>query len=215
MPRARPSRAAGRLAGSASRTGAPSTADMIVMAVGIRPNAGLARLAELNVNRGIVVDDRCSRASPASTPSANAPSTAAPATASSSRPTSRPACSPIIWPAAMRATPALCSRPISRSPASPCFRQAISLGDADTETDRAQGSRPASLSQARPQDDRLAGAVLVGDAQDALWYLDLIRSGADIAGLRDGLVFGRAFCEHAPERQRTRPVTASMCRAAA
>ncbi len=32
-------------------------ADMIVMAVGIRPNAGLARLAELDVNRGIVVDD--------------------------------------------------------------------------------------------------------------------------------------------------------------
>jgi nitrite reductase (NADH) large subunit len=44
-------------------------------------------------------------------------------------------------------------------------------------------------------EDRLTGAVLVGDTADALWYLDLIRSGTPIGGLRDGLVFGRAFAE--------------------
>lgn len=40
--------------------------------------------------------------------------------------------------------------------------------------------------------DRLRGAVLVGDTSDALWYLDLIRSGTDIKPLRDDLMFGRA-----------------------
>jgi nitrite reductase (NADH) large subunit len=47
-------------------------------------------------------------------------------------------------------------------------------------------------------DDRLKGAVLFGDTADGLWYLDLIRSGASIAAIRDDLVFGRALAERAP-----------------
>jgi nitrite reductase (NADH) large subunit len=38
--------------------------------------------------------------------------------------------------------------------------------------------------------DRLIGAVLVGDTRDALWYLDLIRSGRSVSGLRNDLMFG-------------------------
>jgi nitrite reductase (NADH) large subunit len=48
--------------------------------------------------------------------------------------------------------------------------------------------------------DRLVGAVLVGEADDALWYRDLIREGRDVAAIRDSLIFGRAFCENAAER---------------
>lgn len=43
------------------------------------------------------------------------------------------------------------------------------------------------------QGDRLTGAVLFGDTTDASWYLDLIRSGADISQLRDVLAFGSAL----------------------
>ena len=43
------------------------------------------------------------------------------------------------------------------------------------------------------QNDRLIGAVLVGEAADALWYRDLIRDGAPLGGLRDGLAFGRSL----------------------
>ena len=46
-------------------------------------------------------------------------------------------------------------------------------------------------------DGRLTGAVLFGDTADGLWYLDLIRSGASIAHIRDDLAFGRAFAERA------------------
>jgi nitrite reductase (NADH) large subunit len=35
--------------------------------------------------------------------------------------------------------------------------------------------------------------VLFGDTADGLWYLDLIRSAAPIADVRDDLVFGRAM----------------------
>ena len=45
--------------------------------------------------------------------------------------------------------------------------------------------------------DRLIGAVLFGDTADGLWYLDLIRTGASIAGLRDDLMFGRALATRA------------------
>ena len=47
---------------------------------------------------------------------------------------------------------------------------------------------------------RLAGAVLFGDTADGLWYLDLIRSGADIEDIRDDLAFGRALGGRAPTR---------------
>ena len=42
-------------------------------------------------------------------------------------------------------------------------------------------------------DGRLTGAVLVGDIADALWYLELIRSGGPIAGIRKDMMFGRSL----------------------
>ena len=41
----------------------------------------------------------------------------------------------------------------------------------------------------------LTGCVLYGETADGLWYLDLIRSGQPIETLRDDLIFGRALCE--------------------
>jgi nitrite reductase (NADH) large subunit len=40
---------------------------------------------------------------------------------------------------------------------------------------------------------KLAGAVLYGDTADALWYRDLIRSGEPVQSFRDDLAFGRAM----------------------
>jgi nitrite reductase (NADH) large subunit len=41
--------------------------------------------------------------------------------------------------------------------------------------------------------DRLVGAVLIGNTADGAWYADLMRSGQSIAAFRDDLAFGRAF----------------------
>jgi nitrite reductase (NADH) large subunit len=50
-------------------------------------------------------------------------------------------------------------------------------------------------------DGRLVGAVLFGDNVDGLWYLDLIRSGTSIEAIRDDLMFGRAMAERgAPKK---------------
>jgi nitrite reductase (NADH) large subunit len=43
------------------------------------------------------------------------------------------------------------------------------------------------------RNDKLAGAVLLGDTSDGHWYLDLIRSGDSVDAFRDDLVFGRAL----------------------
>ena len=42
---------------------------------------------------------------------------------------------------------------------------------------------------------RLIGAVLFGDTADALWYLDLIRTGEPTGRFRNELAFGRALAE--------------------
>jgi nitrite reductase (NADH) large subunit len=44
-------------------------------------------------------------------------------------------------------------------------------------------------------DGRLTGVVLVGDTQDALWYLDLIRTTASIEAIRGDIMFGRAIAQ--------------------
>ncbi|MFN4060331.1 MAG: nitrite reductase large subunit NirB [Paracoccus hibiscisoli] len=41
--------------------------------------------------------------------------------------------------------------------------------------------------------DRLIGAVMYGDTADGAWFFDKIRSGADITADRDTLIFGPAF----------------------
>ncbi|GGH44735.1 FAD-dependent oxidoreductase [Frigidibacter albus] len=41
--------------------------------------------------------------------------------------------------------------------------------------------------------DRLIGAVLYGDTADGSWFFDMIKQGKDVSGIRDTLIFGPAF----------------------
>ncbi len=45
------------------------------------------------------------------------------------------------------------------------------------------------------RDGKLVGTVLYGDVADGQWYLQLMRDKADVSGMRERLVFGRAFAE--------------------
>jgi nitrite reductase (NADH) large subunit len=47
------------------------------------------------------------------------------------------------------------------------------------------------------QNDRLAGTVLLGDARDGAWYADLMQRAQDICAMRQTLVFGRDFVTEA------------------
>lgn len=46
-------------------------------------------------------------------------------------------------------------------------------------------------------DDRLTGAVLLGDTTNGPWYSELIRSGTDISRFRDAVAFGKPYCNAA------------------
>jgi nitrite reductase (NADH) large subunit len=41
------------------------------------------------------------------------------------------------------------------------------------------------------KDDRVVGAVLVGDTRDGAWYFQLLRDAQDVSGIRDTLLFGQ------------------------
>jgi nitrite reductase (NADH) large subunit len=169
--------------------------DLVVMAAGIRPRAGLARLADLTVNRGIVVDDQLQ-------------TSAADVYAIGECAEHRGVCYGLVEPAYEQAH--VLARHLGGEETS--YKGSLlatnlkvsgvgvfSAGDFLG----ADGGEPIVLSDPEHgiyrklivKDGRIAGAVLLGDTGDALWYLDLIRSGAPIAAMREALVFGRAFCE--------------------
>jgi nitrite reductase (NADH) large subunit len=174
--------------------GTTIAADAVVVAVGIRANAALARTAGLEVGRGIVVDDHLE-------------TNAAGVHAIGECAEHRGCCYGLVEPAYEQAQ--LLARRLAGERASyPGSVLATNLkvsgvnvfsaGDflgATAEAEKIVLSDPAAgiykkLVIAR---GRLVGAVLFGDTADGLWYLDLIRTGSPVARLRDDLVFGRAL----------------------
>jgi nitrite reductase (NADH) large subunit len=171
-------------------------ADLVVMAVGIRPNTELALGAGLDVNRGIQVDDGLQ-------------TSLAGIHAIGECAEHRGVCYGLVEPAYEQA------RVLARRLAGD--RDAAYGGSVLATNLKVSGVHVFSAGDflGRPgshdivfsdpgldiykklviDGDRLVGAVLYGDTADGLWYLDLIRSGASVASIRDRLVFGRAVAE--------------------
>ena len=171
--------------------------DLVVVAVGIRPNIALARSAGVAINRGIVVDDRIET----SVPGIYAIGECA---------EHRGQCYGLVEPAyeqarVLAARLADAKSHISRQRAfdqSEGLRRQCFLGGRFSRCGR-HANRSCSPIRAVGTykklviaDDRLVGAVLFGDTADSLWYLDLIRSGRPISQFRNDLAFGRALAEH-------------------
>ena len=184
----------GRVEGVELRDGTTIAADAVVVAVGIRANAALARTAGLEVGRGIVVDDHLE-------------TNAAGVHAIGECAEHRGCCYGLVEPAYEQAQ--LLARRLAGERASyPGSVLATNLkvsgvnvfsaGDflgALAEAEEIVLSDPAAgvYKKLVIAHDRLVGAVLFGDTADGLWYLDLIRTGSPVARLRDDLVFGRAL----------------------
>ena len=170
-------------------------ADAVVFAAGIRPNISLARDAGIAVNRGIVVDDHLQT----SRPDVYAIGECA---------EHRGTCYGLVEPAYEQAR-VLAKHLAGRNDAYPGSVVSTNLKVSGVSVFSAGEFLPSDGQDCIVLNDaargvykklvvgqgRLAGAVLVGDTQDALWYLDLIRSGAPIAALRNDLMFGRAIAD--------------------
>lgn len=186
-----------RAEGVELRNGRILAADLVVMAVGIRPNAELAAVAGLLVNRGIVVDDGLE-------------TSAGGVFAIGECAEHRGQCYGLVEPAYEQA--AVLARRLAGAPASyagtvvaanlkvsgvDVFSAGDVLGQPGTEQVVLRDSGLGVYRKFVFAQDRLVGALLYGDTTDAPWYLDLIRAGRPIGPYRDDLAFGRAIVDRA------------------
>jgi nitrite reductase (NADH) large subunit len=194
----------GRVEGVALKDGRTIEADAVVVAIGIRPSAELARAAGIAVKRGIVVDDALETA-------------VAGIHAIGECAEHRGICYGLVEPAHEQAR-VLAERLSGRDARYAgsvlstnlkvsgvnVFSAGDFLGADGTEEIVLSDPGIGLYKKLVIADGRLIGAVLFGDTADGLWYFDLIRSGADIEAMRDDLAFGRALAE------RTQPAPARL-----
>jgi len=188
---------ADRAEGVALKDGRTLAADLVVVAVGISPKVELARTAGLRIGRGIVVDDHLET----SVRGIHAIGECA---------EHRGRCYGLVEPAYEQAQ-VLARRLAGENVAYPGSVLATNLKVSGVDVFSAgdflgaPGSEEITLSDPGLgtyrklviADGRLVGAVLYGDTADGPWFLDLIRSQANVEAFRDDLAFGRAFVERA------------------
>jgi len=171
------------------------TADIVVVAVGVKPNAEIAAAAGLAVNRGIVVDDRLATG-------------AADVFAIGECAEHRGVCYGLVEPANEQAqvlAARLCGREARYDGSINATNLKVSgvhvfsagdfLGAPGTESIVFADPGLGTYRKLVVGEGRLVGAVLYGDTADARWYLDLMRSGVAIGSFREDLIFGRALAE--------------------
>ena len=173
-------------------------ADLVCMAVGIRPETRLARDAGLEVARGITVDDRMRTSDPAIHALGE--------------------CvehdgqlfglvAPLYDQARVLAT-TLAGDQAAFQPVQTATKLKVTGCDLFSAGDFADAPGREDIVFRDPgrgiykrlilEGDRLIGAVMYGDTADGAWFFDKIRSGADISADRDTLIFGPAFAGGAP-----------------
>jgi nitrite reductase (NADH) large subunit len=177
------------------KDGGTIEADMVVVAVGIKPNTELAASAGLAVGRGIIVDDRLA-------------TDTADVFAIGECAEHRGVCYGLVEPAHEQAhvlAGRLAGRDLSYAGSINATNLKVSgvhvfsagdfLGGAGTEAIVFADPGLGNYRKLVVAGGRLVGVVLYGDTTDALWYLELIRSGSAIESLREDLIFGQALAE--------------------
>jgi nitrite reductase (NADH) large subunit len=172
-------------------------AEAVIFAAGIRPNVALAKDAGVPVNRGIVVNDQMQTGVPG-------------IYALGECAEHRGSCYGLVEPAYEQAR--VLARHLAGQDAAYAgsvlatnlkvsgvgvFSAGDFIASEGTETLVLNDAGRGTYKKLVIGDGRLTGAVLVGDTVDALWYLELIRSGEAISAIRDELMFGRAMASRA------------------
>ena len=174
-------------------------ADLVVMAVGIRPALGLAKEAGVKVNRGIVVG--------ADMRTDDADIFALGECAEASGQTFG-LVAPLYEMANIVAAQLAGDGKAAFNPSATATKLKVtginlfSAGDFSDAPDREEiVLRDASRGVYRRlvlKDNRLVGAVLYGDVSHGAWFFDLLKKSADISEHRDVLMFGPSFAGGAP-----------------
>ncbi len=183
-----------KVEGVALQDGTVIPAELVVIAIGVRPNTDLAAAAGLEIARGIVVDDALATSDPA-------------IFAIGECAEHRGQVYGLVEPAYEQAR-TLAARLTGRAAGYAGSLLATNLKVSGVgvfsagEFEAGEGAETVVLRDRGAgiyrkfvlREGRLAGCVLVGDTQGALFYLGLIRSQQDITPFRAELPFGEAYC---------------------
>ncbi|MDO9132829.1 nitrite reductase large subunit NirB [Hydrogenophaga sp.] len=176
------------------KDGTEVPADLVVMAVGIRPNTALAESMNLHVNKGIVVSDTLQTVTD--------PRIYAVGECAAHRGIAYGLVAPLFEQGKVLATH-LAEFGIGRYVGSltstklkvtgiDLFSAGNFTGGANTEEIVMSDPSGGVYKKLVIQDDKLVGACLYGDTVDGSWYFKLLRDGRSVADIRDKLMFGES-----------------------
>ncbi|MEO6338808.1 MAG: nitrite reductase large subunit NirB [Caulobacteraceae bacterium] len=185
----------GKVAGLRLKDGRTLPCDLLVMAVGIRPNMALAKAAGLETNRGVIVDDAM-RTSDAAIYAVGE--------CLEHRGQVYGLVAP-IWEMCRALAEALTDGEGVYTGSVLSTRLKVSGVDVFSAGRFAGGEgcedivfRDAGRGVYKRvvlEGGKVVGSVLFGDAADGGWYFELMRSGQDVADIRETLIFGQAVTE--------------------
>ncbi len=182
----------GRVTGVKFRDGQEIPADLVVMAVGIRPNYALAESAGIYCNKGIVVND---------TMQTYDPRVYAVGECVTHRGISYGLVAPLFEMAKVCATHlanfgiGLYKGSVTSTKLKVTGLDLFSAGDFtgndETEEIVLHDAVGGVYKKLVIKDDKIIGAVLYGDTTDGAWYFQMLRDGKAIHEIRDHLMFGQ------------------------
>ena len=184
----------GRVSKVEFKDGSHVPADLVVMAVGIRPNTQLAQSMGLHVDRGIVVSDTLQTVTD--------PRIYAVGECAAHRGIAYGLVAPLFEQGKVlanhlaefgigRYTGSLTSTKLKVTGID-LFSAGNFLGDDTTEEIVMSDPAGGIYKKLVIQGDKLVGACLYGDTVDGSWYFKLLRDGRSVADIRDKLMFGES-----------------------
>ncbi len=184
----------GRVRAVRFKDGTEVPADLVVMAVGIRPNVALAQTMRLHVNRGIVVNDTMQTTTDARVYAVGE--------CAEHRGVAYGLVAPLFEQGKVAANH-LAEFGIGRYQGSltstklkvtgiDLFSAGDFMGGAGTEEIVMSDPGAGLYKKLVLKDDKLVGACLYGNTVDGSWYFKLLRDGRPVSDLRDKLMFGES-----------------------
>ena len=205
-----------RVTGLRFKDGSTVDADLLVMAVGIKPNFELAQQSGLHCERGLVVND---------TMQTYDPRIYAVGECVQHRGIAYGLVAPLFEQAKVAANH-LVEHGIGRYEGTvtstklkvtgiELFSAGDFIGDEDSEEMVFQDVAGGTYKKLVIKDNKIIGAVLYGDTIDGTWYFQMMKDGTDISAFRNTLLFGQAHLGDSGHGEETRvaamPDNAEIC----
>jgi nitrite reductase (NADH) large subunit len=174
-------------------------ADLVIMAVGIKPNAAMAKAAGIEVGRGIKVDATMHTSDPDIFAVGECAEVAGQVFG---------LVAPLYEMASIIAAQLSGDKAAKFTPSAVATKLKVTGINLFSAGDFAEGPgreeivlRDAARGVYKRlvlQDNKLIGTVMYGETSDGAWFFDLLKKGTDIAEMRETLIFGPSFAGGKP-----------------